>query len=138
MKDNGERPKSDSQDTGKKPRGVGVRFTKGDPRINRGGRPKSFEYFRALAQSIAAKEISDGKGNVITVGEAILRSWARSKEPQLQRAFIEYAYGKVPDRFDPLDGLGAKTTLILHYGHERDKRDADYNGLSSEVSRGAD
>jgi hypothetical protein len=116
---------------------IGVRFQKGDKRINRTGRPKSFNHFRALAQEIACKVIADKDGNQLTVGEAILRSWAKSKEPQLQRAFIEYAFGKVPDKLDT-SLLDAKTTLILHYGHEREKRDADHQRLSSEFSPGAD
>lgn len=116
----------------------GVPFKKGDPRINRKGRPKTFEQFRAMAQQIAATEIGDGAGNLITVGEAILRMWAKSKEPVLQKAFIEYAFGKVPDKLDTLGQLEPKTTLILHYGHEKEKRDADHRRLSTEVSRGAD
>ena len=30
----------------------------------------------------------------------ILRKWASSNNPQLQRAFIEVAFGKVPDKID--------------------------------------
>jgi hypothetical protein len=108
-----------------------------DPRRHKGGRPKSFEQFRALAQQIAAKEIQDANGNPISVGEAILRTWAKSKEPQLQRAFIEYAFGKVPEKMDA-SVLGSKPTLILHYGHEKDKRDQDHERLSAQVSPGAD
>ena len=85
-----------------------------------GGRPKSFDQFRALAQAIAHSLTDDPKGNPITVIEKILRSWAESKEPQLQRAFVEYAFGKVPDKLET-DPLGGRTTLILNYGHERER-----------------
>jgi|GEM_PF-2027632 hypothetical protein len=119
-------------------RPVGIPFRKGDPRINRKGRARTFEQFRTLAQRIAAKEIGDGAGNLITVGEAILRTWAKSKEPVLQKAFIEYAFGKVPDKLDTLGQLEPKTTLILHYGHEKEKRDAEHRRLSAEVPPGAD
>lgn len=88
-------------------------FTKGDPHINRKGRPKSFDKLRALAQAIShevatGKATTDKDGNVIpgkpieidghvaTVAEMVLRQWATSKDPRLQIAFIEYAYGKVP------------------------------------------
>ena len=77
-------------------------FSKGDPRINRRGRPKSFDAFRALAQSVAHEAaLKAGEplvidGHVVTVTEAILRQWAQSKDPRLQMAFIEVAYGKVP------------------------------------------
>ena len=76
-------------------------FKKGDPRINRKGRPKSFDALRELAQQIAQE--STGlvvNGKTITVIEAILRQWAQSKNPQLQRAFIEVAFGKVPDNIE--------------------------------------
>jgi hypothetical protein len=93
-----------------------------DPRRHKGSRPKTLDQLRALVQQIAHKQIPDKDGNPITVVEAIMRTWAKSKEPALQRAFIEYGFGKVPDKLDA-DMLGPKTTLILHYGHE--KRDQD-------------
>jgi hypothetical protein len=71
-------------------------FTKGDKRINRKGKPKDFTALRALAQQIAHEDISDG----MTVTEAILRKWAGSKDPRLQMAFIEYAYGKPPQQVE--------------------------------------
>ena len=80
-------------------------FKKGDPRINRKGRPKSFDAFRELAQQIAHEVAKDKnknciviEGRKVSITEMILRSWATSKNHQLQRAFIEIAYGKVPDR----------------------------------------
>ena len=79
-------------------------FAKGDARINRKGRPKSFDALRALAQQIAHEAaLKNGEplvidGHIITVTEAILRTWAQSKDPRLQQAFIEVAFGKVPQR----------------------------------------
>ncbi len=73
-------------------------FKKQDPRINRKGRPRSFDALRELAQQIAHEPtqiVVDG--HKVTVAEAILRQWAQSKNPILQRAFIETAFGKVPD-----------------------------------------
>jgi hypothetical protein len=99
---------------------VGRPFSKGDSRINRSGRPRSFDQFRELAQKIAREKLVVPDGSTITVAEAILRSWAKSKEPILQRAFIEFAFGKVPDKVQAL-GLEPQTTLILHYAHERDR-----------------
>ena len=81
-------------------------FRKNDPRINRKGRPRSFDALRELAQEIAHETAQAGgadvivSGHKVTVAEAILRQWAMSKNPQLQRAFIEVAYGKVPDALD--------------------------------------
>ncbi len=75
-------------------------FTKGDPRINRNGRPRNFSGLRELAQTIANETaLIDGQpieinGQTVTVIEAILRTWASSKNPMLQKAFVEIAYGK--------------------------------------------
>src|SRR6266567_4346751 len=79
---------------------TGKGFVKGDPRINRKGRPKSFDQLRKLAQQIADEEVTDRRGEKIRLAEAILRSWAESKEPMLQKSFMEYAFGKVPDKIE--------------------------------------
>jgi len=87
-------------------------FVKGDPRINRKGRPKSFDGLRSLAQEIAHEAAKQGNqpvvidGHVVTVTEAIMRSWAISKDPRLQQKFIEVAYGQVPSvtRLEGQDG----------------------------------
>lgn len=82
------------------------KFVKGDPRINRKGRPKTFDALRELAQQIAHEEAQANgapiviDGHIVTVAEAILRQWATSKNPQLQKAFVEVAFGKVPDKIE--------------------------------------
>ena len=97
--------------TDKKQGGVtGKGFVKGDPRINRKGRPKSFDALRELAQQIGHEAVAVGDKK-LTVTEAILRQWAQSKNPQLQRAFIEIAFGKVPDRTE-LTGADGKPLKI--------------------------
>jgi hypothetical protein len=95
-------------------------FVKGDPRINRSGRPKGFDAFRRKAQEIACEMVTDSEGNKMTCVEALLRSWAKSSDPVLQKAFIEYAFGKVPDKVET-EGLENRTRLILWYGHEKEK-----------------
>ena len=94
-------------------------FVKGDPRINRKGRPKSFDAFRELAQKISHEmAMKSGEplvidGHAVTITEAILRQWAQSKDPRLQQAFINYAYGKVPQAVELTgkDGKGINITV---------------------------
>jgi len=80
-------------------------FVKGDPRINRKGRPKSFDALRALAISIAREDATDKKGEPliwagkpVTYAEFVLRSWIFDRNHQ--KDFIEAAFGKVPDKLD--------------------------------------
>ena len=93
-------------------------FTKGDPRINRKGRPRSFDALRELAQQIGHEPVVVGDKR-ITVTEVILRQWAQSKNPQLQRAFIEIAYGKVPDKLDLTSG--GEAIKVVGIGINTDK-----------------
>ena len=100
-------------------------FTKNDPRINRLGRPKSFDALRELAQGIAHEKAKVGEetiiidGHSVTVAEIILRQWAMSKNPQLVKAFIEIAFGKVPDRVE-ITGEGGGP-LLVNLGEDADK-----------------
>lgn len=92
-------------------------FVKGDIRINRKGRPKTFDAARQLAQQIAHETAkikgTDGKevevvvdDHYVTVAEAILRSWATSNDPKLSTAFMEWSFGKVPNKLDVTSGGG--------------------------------
>lgn len=84
-------------------------FVKGDKRINRKGRPKSFDKLRELAKQIALEEVTNKSGETVTVVEAILRGWATDK--RMQEKFIEYAYGKVPNQTE-LTGKDGETLTV--------------------------
>ena len=109
----------DASNTGENRKPKPGTFEKGagkDPRINRKGRPMSFDALRSLAQEIAHEAAKQSKeqggqpvvidGHVVTITEAIMRSWAMSKDPRLQQKFIEVAYGQVPSvtRLEGTDG----------------------------------
>ena len=75
-------------------------FTKGDKRINRKGRPKSFDALRKLAQQIAAEELQSTDGDTITRIEALLRVMSTSRNPADRKTFLEYAFGKPKEEVD--------------------------------------
>jgi hypothetical protein len=81
-------------------------FVKGDVRCWRKGRPKTFDALRKLTQAIAHEgALKDGEplvlnDHLVTTAERIMRDWANSRDPQLQKGFIEIAFGKVPDKVE--------------------------------------
>jgi hypothetical protein len=83
-----------------------TRFKKGDPRIWKHGRPKSFDALRAMALEIANEKAMQGdapiiiNGHAATAAEVIMRRWAQSKDPRLVQAFVAYAFGKVPEEHE--------------------------------------
>lgn len=79
-----------------------------DPRINRGGRPKSFDAARKLAQATMNEPAvgADGKpiiknGHIVTNAEMFFEAWMKSKD---RKSFAEFAYGKVKEEIDITSG----------------------------------
>lgn len=98
-------------------------FQERKAQINRKGRPRSFDALRELAQQIAHEAVQIGDKR-ITVTEAILRQWAQSKNPQLQKGFLEIAFGKVPDNVN-VDATGR---IIIEYANS----DSDQSGQNDQ------
>lgn len=105
-------------------------FVKGDVRINRKGRPKTFDAARELAQQIAHEiaktKDKDGEeveviidGHYVTVAESVLRMWANSGDPKLSTAFMEWAFGKVPSVTEVTGKDGKEITLVVEYVNRR-------------------
>lgn len=99
---------------------TGKPFVKGDPRINRKGRPKSFDALRRLAMSVAHETATDKDGNPIiidghiaTKAEMILREWFDSPDFRKQQAAMEVTFGKVPERQEVTGANGGPLTLTV-------------------------
>jgi hypothetical protein len=82
-----------------------IPFKKNDPRINRKGRPKSFDMLRSLAVGMASEQAVDKSGEPIllhgkpvTNAQLVLYQWLTDKK--YQKDFIEVAFGKVPVAID--------------------------------------
>ena len=92
----------------------GKPFVPGDPRINRKGRPKTFNALRALAVQIATEAINPANELDMVKAEAIIRDWMSSTDFQKQKAALELAYGKVPDKTEITgrDGSAIKVNIV--------------------------
>jgi hypothetical protein len=87
-------------------------FVKGDKRINRKGRPRTFDALRKLAIKIAGETIPNPQGEDYTRIEAMLRVLTSSKAPADRALFLAYAYGKPRDELDITTG-GDKIVVQL-------------------------
>lgn len=113
-------------------------FTKGDPRINRKGRPKQADQLRSLILDIGAQmvpvEISVGKGKKkvvkhMTRFQKMILDQFNSGDPKKQKLLLEYAFGKPVDRML----LEARHSIEINVVREEKRRrviDEDDSGDS--------
>ena len=117
------RSNTTESNAGKRPGGItGKGFVKGDPRINRKGRPRSFDQLRKLALSLLNEPAKGADGQPIVIGdhvatnvEMILRSAMRN--PRFAQWVLEVAFGKVPDKVEVSgrDGAPLKVQAYDYY-----------------------
>lgn len=74
-------------------------FTKGDPRINRKGRPKSGQAFAEYVRQFMEAE-DESKGTIVAEMMEIAVKKARQGQYQFWEALVNRAYGKVPDKVE--------------------------------------
>ena len=123
------RPPNDRPDTVKQLRNMANEqnlkpFKPKDPRINRKGRPKSFDAARALAQQIAHEVLTGDGGKPLTVNgalvtriEAIFREMSTSRDHRKQELFLAYAVGKPKEQIE----ASGKIELVVTYAEDEDK-----------------
>lgn len=77
-----------------------IPFKKGDPLINRKGRPKAFDELRSLAVEIANDKDKDKDGveSKQTRLENMLIAMSKSRNNADRALFLAYAYGKPPNK----------------------------------------
>jgi diphthamide synthase subunit DPH2 len=112
-------------------------FVKGDPRINKTGRPKKFDELRKIAQAIAeeAVEVKIGSQSFqMERREAILRQWASSTDKNKQENFMMVAYGKVPDELTITPQ--SRVTLLVKYVGSTNGKNGNGSGSPGGASPG--
>ena len=111
-----------------------AKFVKGDPRINRKGRPTKDQMGeRKQWQEIFAEYVLDDKGKPIideVTGKPLTRLRARMKVATTSRnshefaLALERAFGKVPQAVEMTGKDGGKVEIVVTYADKRNPADS--------------
>jgi len=92
-----------------------TQFKKGDAKINRLGRPKSFKTLRKMMQAIAA-EVATGSGDqpIIIKGEIQTNATMMARQIMKDKPveYLHFAYGKPKDEVEHSGEITAAVTLV--------------------------
>ena len=92
-------------------------FQKGDPRINRRGRPRKSDLIAELAKSLLEEPVENGQDNQTITRPRIYPEWLESGSFQKKLAVIQYAYGKIPLESDSED---RDVQIVVNWGNSVD------------------
>jgi len=99
-------------------------FRKGDPRINRRGRPKNSDDLKALGLSLLHEPARDKDGNPVVIDghvatnlEMVLRRMMSDKRQSAD--LLDRVYGKVPQAVQHEGSDGGPVVLRVEYVNKR-------------------
>lgn len=113
---------TDTSNTGKNRPGT---FRKGDPRINRKGRPKNSDQLKELGMSLLHEPAKDKNGQPVVIDghvatnlEMILRRMMGDKRQSSE--LLDRVFGKIPNPVEVSGSDGGPVVLEVHYVNRRE------------------